>query len=99
MGASKGDALAAIVEWMGAYEGLDGIPMGRLLDERDPAEDDAFSAEQDVPRDMVAGYRLAVRQWQAYCREQAEAAAFRELRAKHPAASDARIRAAIRAAR
>lgn len=96
---TKGEALVAIVEWMGCYEGADGEPIGDLLDLLDPADDEAFAIEQEVPLDMVAGYRLAVRMLATHEREIGEARAFRTLRAEHPGVSSARIRAAIRKAR
>lgn len=57
---SKNDAVWAIVGWMGAYEGRSGIPLEELLSES--RTDDELTGEEGIPAEIVAGYRLALRE-------------------------------------
>lgn len=54
-------ALAAVVHWMGSYEGLSGSTLADLLE--DGTDDATLLADRDgegIPADVLAGYRYAV---------------------------------------
>lgn len=94
MSVSREDALWAVVTWMGSYEGRSGAMV---------ADMDAlgFSDEEmvadEVPEDMVAGYRLAVQEAQAEQARREENEAVDELAGKFPDRRRADLRRAYRA--
>lgn len=63
---SRFDAQVAILNWMGCYEGLSGDTLETLV-ERGASDADLIDAEE-IPADMVAGYRLAVLQHESNVR-------------------------------
>jgi hypothetical protein len=94
---SRVDALSGIVEWMGAYEGRDGTTLSALVEEG--ATDEEILEEEQIPAEILAGFRLAVRELETEERRLRELAVVRAVRAERPDLDPHEIRRVVRARR
>lgn len=103
---SNTEAQRAILHWMGSYEGFSGSTLADLIDDgvddatlvRDGDDGSGAAPGEGIPADIVAGYRLALKQTLAANREEAIAHAVAEYMRANPKANRIAVEKATRRA-